>query len=108
MVLRKVNSIDAYFEILKNEPEETKTLFDDLLINVTDFFPRSGRIPIDQGSRSSRPSSREHRRPQALLRLDSRLLDGRGSSYSMAIALAEYLAAQDLDCPTPDIRNRCQ
>ncbi len=97
MVLRKVNSIDAYFEILKNEPEETKTLFDDLLINVTDFF----RDPdVFQSIKDlAFPSIiREHRRPQALRVWIPGCSTGE-EVYSMAIALVEYLAAQDLDCP---------
>jgi len=38
MLVRKSESLEQYFELLQRDSEETKALFDDLLINVTDFF----------------------------------------------------------------------
>ena len=38
MVVRKADNLEQYFELLQSHSEEIKALFDDLLINVTDFF----------------------------------------------------------------------
>ena len=39
MRLRRVNSLQAYFDVLHKSEEEPRALYDDLLLNVTDFFP---------------------------------------------------------------------
>jgi two-component system, chemotaxis family, CheB/CheR fusion protein len=97
MILRNAHGIDAYFEILKNEPEETKTLFDDLLINVTDFF-RDPEVFQSVKEYAFPAIIREHRRPQALRAWIPGCSTGE-EVYSMAIALVEFLESQDLDCP---------
>jgi two-component system, chemotaxis family, CheB/CheR fusion protein len=38
MVLKQTDTIDSYLGILRNDPNEVQCLFDDLLINVTEFF----------------------------------------------------------------------
>jgi len=38
MRLRHVNSLEAYYEVLRNSPEEPRALYNDLLLNVTEFF----------------------------------------------------------------------
>ena len=97
MILRNANCLDAYFEILKNEPEETKTLFDDLLINVTDFF-REPDVFQSIKDLAFPAIIRERKRPQALRAWIPGCSTGE-EVYSLAIALVEYLASQDLDCP---------
>jgi two-component system CheB/CheR fusion protein len=38
MQIRQVDTLDAYLELLRQEPQEVGALFRDLLINVTNFF----------------------------------------------------------------------
>ena len=42
MVVRKSETVDEYLQLLQKEPSELNALFDDLLINVTDFFGSRG------------------------------------------------------------------
>ncbi len=96
MILRKASGIDAYFEILKNEPQETKTLFDDLLINVTDFF-RDPEVFQSAKDLAFPTIIREHKRPEPLRVWIPGCSTGE-EVYSIAIALVEYLESQDLNC----------
>jgi len=96
MVLRRSEDLAQYLSLLKQEPEEAKALFADLLINVTDFF----RDPdvFEAAKLLAFPQL-------ARLGLGARVIrawiPGCSSGeevYSIAIALVEFLEREDLEC----------
>src|SRR6266851_3913461 len=96
MLVRKSESLEQYFELLQTESEEVKTLFDDLLINVTDFF----RDPdvFESAKRVAFPSIiHDHKPPHAIRAWIPGCSSGE-EVYSLAIALMEFLESEDLDC----------
>jgi len=42
MALRRVEKIERYVSLLRSEPEEVEALFEDILINITEFFRDPG------------------------------------------------------------------
>ena len=76
MVLRRTDSLDKYYSLLQQEQGEVDALFDDLLINVTEFF----RDPVVFASLRENvfPSMVKQRADGDPIRyLGARLLDGR-------------------------------
>lgn len=96
MVVRKVDNLERYFELLQSDSEEVKALFDDLLINVTDFF----RDPdvFESAKRLAFPSITHDRKPPYAIRAWVPGCASGEEVYSLAIALLEFLESEDLDC----------
>jgi two-component system CheB/CheR fusion protein len=95
MVVRKSESLEQYLELLKKEPDEVQALFDDLLINVTDFF----RDPdvFEAAKRVAFPSIiRDSKHPHAIRAWIPGCSSGE-EVYSIAIALVEFLESEDLE-----------
>ena len=95
ILVRKSDSLEQYFEILQNDPEEVKALFDDMLINVTGFF----RDPdvFESIKRIALPSIvRERKRTRGIRAWIPGCSSGE-EVYSIAIALVEFLESEDLD-----------
>ena len=96
MVVRKVENLEQYFELLQSESEEIKALFDDLLINVTDFF-RDPQV-FESARRIAFPSIIHDRKPPCSIRAWVPGCSSGEEVYSLAITLMEFLESQDLDC----------
>src|SRR5207245_8213549 len=84
------------FELLQRDSEEVKTLFDDLLINVTDFF----RDPdvFESAKRVAFPSVVRNRKQPDTIRVWIPGCSSGEEVYSMALALVEFLESEDPDC----------
>jgi len=96
MVVRRSESLEQYWELLKKESEEVQVLFEDLLINVTDFF----RDPdvFETAKRVAFPSLiRDSKHPHAIRAWIPGCSSGE-EVYSIAIALVEFLESADLEC----------
>lgn len=96
MVLRKVENLDDYYSLVQSDAEEARALFDDLLINVTDFFRDPEVFEILK--KKAFPSLlRSAKQPRVIRAWIPGCSTGE-EVYSLAIALVEYLEAEDLDC----------
>lgn len=96
MVVRKSENLQEYFRLLQKEPDELDALFDDLLINVTDFF----RDPdvFDAAKRLAFPKIVANRKQPQTIRAWVPGCSSGEEVYSIAIALSEFLEAEHLDC----------
>lgn len=95
MVVRRSETLEQYVELLKKEPEEVQALFDDLLINVTDFF-RDPEV-FEATKRVVFPSLiRDSKHPHAIRIWIPGCSSGE-EVYSIAIALVEFLESADLE-----------
>jgi two-component system CheB/CheR fusion protein len=97
MVVRRSETLERYFELLQKEPEEVKALFDDLLINVTDFF-RDPEV-FEAAKRVAFPSVIRDRKLPHNIRAWIPGCSSGEEVYSMAIALVEFLESEDLEGP---------
>ena len=96
MVLRKIETLEQYLDLLKKDSEEAKALFDDLLINVTDFF-RDPEV-FETAKRVAFPAAVRERKSSGALRGWIPGCSTGEEVYSMVIALVEFLESQNLDC----------
>lgn len=92
MVLHKLERVEDYLRLLEQTPIEVDALFEDLLINVTEFFrdPAS----FQALAREVFPKLLEDRQPQQPLRIWVPACASGEEAYSVAIALAEFLGEQ--------------
>ena len=97
VTLRKAESVEAYLEIVNKEPAEAKALFDDLLINVTEFF-RDPEVFDTAQNTAFRSLVGESKRPRTI-RVWIPACSSGEEVYSMAIALMEFFEAQNLNWP---------
>jgi two-component system CheB/CheR fusion protein len=95
MLVRDTDSLEQYLELLQAEPGEIRSLFDDLLINVTDFF----RDPdvFEALKRLAFPSMIRGRKSPYTIRAWVPGCSSGEEVYSLAIALVEFLESEDLD-----------
>ncbi len=96
MLVRNSETIEQYFDLLKTEPQEVNSLFDDLLINVTDFF-RDPEV-FETAKRTAFRSIVRDRPSGQMIRVWTPGCSTGEEVYSLAIALTEFLEAQGLDC----------
>jgi two-component system CheB/CheR fusion protein len=95
MVVRKMESLDGYFELLQKDGEEIEALFDDLLINVTEFF-RDPAV-FETVKRLVFPAvTRDRKQPYAMRAWIPGCSSGE-EVYSIAIALVEFFESEDLE-----------
>ena len=89
MVVHKFDSVELYIKYLRDHPEETTRLYQDLLIHVTRFFrdPESFRALVAQVF----PSLLANRRDAQPLRIWLPGCSTGEEAYSLAIALLEFL-----------------
>jgi len=89
MFLRKIDSLDAYVQLLRKSREEVEKLFNDVLINVTAFF----RDPeaFDNLSREAFPLMLKNKSPNAPIRIWVPGCSTGEEAYSLAIVLLEFL-----------------
>ncbi len=96
MVVRKAENLQEYFRLLQKEPDELNALFDDLLINVTDFF-RDPEV-FEAAKRLAFPKIVANRKQPQTIRAWVPGCSSGEEAYSMAIALSEFLESEDLSC----------
>ncbi len=96
MVVRKCENLEEYFRLLQKEPDELDALFDDLLINVTDFF-RDPEV-FEAAKRLAFPKIVANRKQPHTIRAWIPGCSSGEEVYSMAIALSEFLESEDLGC----------
>ena len=97
MVLHKVESIDHYARYLQENPDEVQALFDDMLINVTGFF-RDPEL-FDVLKQKVFPRLVEEKPAEAPIRVWVPGCSTGEEAYSIAMALLEFLDAQELQSP---------
>ncbi len=96
MVVRKAENLQDYLHLLQKEPDELDALFDDLLINVTDFF-RDPEV-FEAAKRLAFPKIVANRKQPHTIRAWIPGCSSGEEVYSMAIALSEFLESEDLGC----------
>jgi two-component system CheB/CheR fusion protein len=96
MLLRKTDTLEEYLEFVSKEPGELDALFDDLLINVTEFF-RDPEV-FEAAKRLAFPSIVQNRQQPFTIRVWIPGCSSGEEAYSMAIALTESLESQDIAC----------
>jgi two-component system CheB/CheR fusion protein len=96
MVVRKAETFEEYLGLVQKEPAELDALFDDLLINVTDFF----RDPdvFEAAKRLAFPSIVQNRKQPHTIRAWIPGCSSGEEVYSLAITLAEFLESHGLGC----------
>ena len=96
MVLMKVDDAEQYLETLRHSPAEVEALFNDLLINVTEFF-RDPAV-FDALQETAFPTFLNERRPgEQPVRIWVPGCSTGEEVYSISISLAEYLASNGRD-----------
>jgi two-component system CheB/CheR fusion protein len=97
MALRKTDDLASYLSMLQDDPKELESLFDDLLINVTDFFrdPEVFERLKETAFRSMIAGSQ----PDEMLRVWVPGCSSGEEVYSIAIMLLEYFDREHLDHP---------
>ncbi len=81
MVIHKIEKLEEYIKYLRANPAELKALYQDMLINVTSFFPQSARFRCFEIAHFSE-HSQESRAGFHDSHLDARLRVGRGNVFA--------------------------
>jgi len=95
MVVRRSEILEQYFDLLQKEPDEVKALFDDLLINVTDFFRDPG--VFEAAKKVAFLSVIRQRKQPINIRAWIPGCSSGEEVYSMTIALVEFLESEGLE-----------
>jgi two-component system CheB/CheR fusion protein len=95
LTLRKIEDLESYLSVLREEPGELNALLDDLLINVTEFF----RDPeaFEQLKKAVFPAIFSKLSPHETLRIWVPGCSSGEEVYSIAIVLLEYFRERNLD-----------
>jgi len=86
MRLRHVNSLEMYFRVLRARPEEPRALYEDLLLNVTEFFRDSDTVEQLLHEIFAR------KEPGEKVRIWAIGCSSGEEAYSLAMLLIEYAA----------------
>lgn len=89
MVLHKIENLSDYVKFVQTNPEEIDALFQDLLINVTEFF--RDRETFEQLKRYVFPAIVQDHADMQPVRIWSAGCSTGEEAYSLAISLVEYL-----------------
>src|SRR5215471_15567384 len=89
MVVHKIDKLDDYVKYVQLNPTEIKALYQDMLINVTSFF-RNSRV-FDALKAQVFPAIVKNHSPEASLRIWTPGCASGEETYSVAIALLEFL-----------------
>jgi two-component system, chemotaxis family, CheB/CheR fusion protein len=93
MIINKVNTQNEYVQFLKNNKTELNSLFEDLLINVTSFFRENKTFEMLK--EEVFPEFVKNRMPNQLIRIWVPGCSTGEEVYSTAIALVEFLEANN-------------
>ncbi|MFD2572095.1 CheR family methyltransferase [Spirosoma soli] len=97
MLLHKLNTLQEYAEYLKQHPDETSLLYNDLLINVTTFF--RDEHTMEYIKKELLPRMISDKLPRTPLRIWVAACSTGQEAYSLAILLLEVLGDQGLSIP---------
>ncbi len=97
MVLRKIEGLEEYLALLARDSAEIQSLFNDLLINVTEFFRDAG--VFEALKTAALPLILRDRGKDAPIRVWVPACSSGEEVYSIAIAIIEHLEDADLDYP---------
>lgn len=97
MALQKVDTLATYVRYLKQTPQEIGALFDDMLINVTNFFREPEAFELLK--KKVFPQWLPDRPPQTPVRLWVPGCSTGEEAYSLAIALLEFLGPRIAEVP---------
>jgi two-component system CheB/CheR fusion protein len=97
MVLNKLESMEGYARLLRENAAEVEALYQDILINVTSFF----RDPATFAVLKERifPHIAKHRTPDEPIRIWTLGCSTGQEAYSIAIAFAEFVGDQPEHIP---------
>ena len=91
MVLRQADSIHSYIRMLRQEPAEIQSLYDDLLINVTEFFRDPEMYQALAKVVFPRATAAHRKGTARQIRIWVPGCSTGEEAYSLAIALTEFL-----------------
>jgi two-component system, chemotaxis family, CheB/CheR fusion protein len=97
MLLYKLTTLSEYFEYLKQHTNEIQVLFQDLLINVTEFFRDPNTLEFFK--KIILPKILKRKKANDSLRIWVPACSSGEEAYSLAIIVAETLAAKGLTIP---------
>lgn len=97
MMVHKFDHLAQYVKYVLSNPEEVKALYQDLLINVTSFF-RDSKV-FDSLKKEVFPHLFNHRQPNSAFRVWTPACSSGEETYSVAIALLEYLGERAQETP---------
>jgi two-component system, chemotaxis family, CheB/CheR fusion protein len=97
MVVHKIEKLEEYVKYIQTNPSEIKSLYQDLLINVTSFF-RNPKV-FDALKAEVLPEILGHRNPEATIRVWTPGCASGEETYSVAIALLEFLGDRVAQTP---------
>ena len=89
MAVRKVKDVASYLEVLRREPAEVQSLYDDLLIKVTSFF--RDEEGFEELATVALPEILRHKAPGAPIRVWVVGCATGEEVYSLAISFLEHL-----------------
>jgi two-component system CheB/CheR fusion protein len=97
MLVHKIDVLDEYIERMRNDPKEIKALYQDMLINVTNFF----RNPAVFDALKERvfPPIIKRREREVAIRIWTPGCASGEETYSVAIAALESLGEKDSHIP---------
>ncbi len=97
MVVHKMEKLDEYVSYLHSNAGEIKSLYQDMLINVTSFF-RNPPV-FDVLSSTVFPSIMKPRHPETVIRVWTPGCASGEETYSVAICLLEFLGDKAAEVP---------
>src|SRR5438874_1750688 len=97
MIVHKMEKMEDYVKYVQTNPAEIKALYQDMLINVTSFF-RNPRV-FDALKSQVFPAIMKNRSSEASLRLWTSGCASGEETYSLAIALLEFLGDKASQTP---------
>ncbi len=108
MVIHKIESLSDYVKLLRTDTTELRSLFDDMLINVTSFFrePETFQLLNDR----ILPEIMKDKSPETTIRVWVPGCASGEEAYSIAICLREYFEKTGTTSPVTifgtDVNNR--
>ncbi len=97
MVVHKIDKLADYLQYIHTNPPEITALYQDMLINVTNFF-RNPRV-FDSLQSQVFPNILKHRPPETSIRVWTPGCASGEETYSVAIALLEFLSDKAPNIP---------
>jgi two-component system, chemotaxis family, CheB/CheR fusion protein len=97
MIVHKMDRLADYVKYVLTNAPEVKALYQDMLINVTSFF-RNPKV-FEAMETEVFPNILKHRQPDSTLRVWTPACSSGEETYSVAIALLEFLGDRVQDVP---------
>ncbi len=97
MIVHKIDRLPDYVKYVLTNPTEVKALYQDMLINVTSFF-RNPKV-FEALKSQVFPNILKHRQPNSTIRIWTPACSSGEETYSVAIALLEYLGDRAQETP---------